>query len=210
MGSGSLSGSGAGSGPSEPAPEIENGSALGVPLLSGDLSLSGIGTVTYRKGDKLIAFGHPMFFKGGTSAPMAQAYILGFMQSYERSFKMGDVRDVIGTIDQDRLFAIGGKLGRAPSRVPIAVTVTGTGSSRPRTYHFSCWKNREFLPTMSAAAAQEAYSASVAEGGDLTAKVTYAVTLGDGRVIRKNFFESARGDVISQPITSMLFDMFHA
>ena len=50
MGSGSLSGSGSGSGPAEPAPEIENGSALGVPLLSGDLSLAGVGTVTYRKG----------------------------------------------------------------------------------------------------------------------------------------------------------------
>jgi hypothetical protein len=208
MGSGSLSGSGSGSGPAEPAPPLENGSAVGVPLLSGDLSLAGVGTVTYRKGDKMIAFGHPMFFKGGTSAPMAQAYILGFMQSYERSFKMGDVREVIGTIDQNRLFAIGGKLGQGPDRVPITVTVQGSGSSRPRAYHFSCWKNREFLPTMSASAAQEAYSASVAEGGDLTAKIGYAVTLGDGRVIRKSFVESARGDVISQPITSMLFDMF--
>lgn len=208
MSAGSLSGSGGGSGPAEEAPEIENGSALGVPLLSGDMSLAGVGTVTYRKGNKLIAFGHPMFFKGGTSAPMAQAYILGFMQSYERSFKLGDVRDVVGTIDQDRLFAIGGKLGESPSRVPITVQVRGSGCSRPRTYHFSCWKNREYVPTMSASAAQEAYSASVAEGGDLTAKVAYDVKLADGRLIHKEFFESDRGSVISQPISAMLFDMF--
>ena len=149
-----------------------------------------------------------MFFKGGTSAPMAQAYILGFMQSYERSFKMGDVREVIGTIDQDRLFAIGGKLGSGPARVPITVQVGGPGCSRPRTYHFSCWKNRDFLPTMSAAAAQEAYSASVAEGGELTARIHYRFTLADGRVIEKNLFESDRGDIISQPVSALLFDMF--
>lgn len=208
MGAGGVSGSGGGSSSDDPAPEMEHGSSVGVPILSGDLSLAGVGTVTYRKGDKMIAFGHPMFFKGGTSAPMAQAYIVGFMQSYERSFKMGDVRDVIGTIDQDRLFAIGGKLGEGPARVPITVQVNGPGASRPRTYNFSCWKNREFLPTMAAAAAQEAFSASVAESGDLTARIAYAVTLTDGRVVRKSFVQSDRGDLISNPVSSLLFDMF--
>lgn len=207
MGSGTLAGSGGGSS-DEPAPPIENGSALGVPILSGDLSLSGIGTVTYRKGDKLIAFGHPMFFQGGIAAPMAQAYIFGFMQSYERSFKLGDVREVIGTIDQDRLFAIGGKIGAAPARVPITVQISGPGVSRPRTYHFSCWKSKDFLPMMSATATQEAFNASVSDGGELTADLNYHIILADGRTIEKHFHESSKGSLIDSPLSSLLFDMF--
>jgi hypothetical protein len=61
---------------------------------------------------------------------------------------------------------------------------------------------------MAAAAAQESWSASVAESGDLTARVGYAVALTDGRVIRKSFYESNRGGVIGGPLTRMLFDMF--
>lgn len=208
MGSGTMAGSSAGNAGGEPAPPIENGSSLGVPILSGDLSLSGVGTVTYRSGDKLIAFGHPMFFQGGVAVPMAHAYIYGFMESYQRSFKMGDVREEIGTIDQDRQFAIGGKLGPAPPRVPISVQIKGTAASRPRPFHFSCWKYKDYLPMMTAIATQEAFTSSVAEGGELTAEINYRITLADGRVIQKQFHESSNDSLIDPPVMSLLFDMF--
>lgn len=209
MGGGVMAGSGGGGGAGdEKAPPLEHGSAIGVPILSGDLSLSGVGTVTYVKGDKLIAFGHPMFFRGATAAPMANAYIFGFMESYERSFKLGDVRDEIGTIDQDRQFAIGGRVGGTPPRLPITVNIHGSAASRPRPFNFSCWKNRSYVPMMTAVAMQEAFASSVAETGELSAEVRYTITLADGRKIEKRFHETTRETLLDGPLMSVLFDLF--
>ncbi len=43
---------------------LEPGSALGVQLIRGDVSATVLGTVTYRKGDLMIAFGHDVLLKG--------------------------------------------------------------------------------------------------------------------------------------------------
>ena len=40
------------------------GSSLGVELVRGDAEMGGIGTVTYRRGDQILAFGHPMLNAG--------------------------------------------------------------------------------------------------------------------------------------------------
>jgi hypothetical protein len=101
----------------EPGPDIVAGSTLAVPMMTGDVTVAGMGTVTYRQGNKLVAFGHPMFSDGEADIPMAKGYIFGYMQSYSRSFKLGEAREIIGTIRQDRQFAIGGVFGQAPDRV---------------------------------------------------------------------------------------------
>jgi hypothetical protein len=206
FGSGSLSGSSGGR--REPAPPIEAGSALGVPLLSGDLALAAVGTATWRRGDRLIAFGHPMFFDGSVNVPMAPAYIFGIMQSYARPFKLGEVGEAVGTIDQDRLYGVGGMFGPTPPRVPITVRVEGDAVANARPYSFSCWEDPDMLPTLTLAALQEAYVTSVAEGGKLTADVRYTITLGDGRRVEKTLRASAEGMVVNQPLSSLLMDLF--
>ena len=208
LSSGAMAGSGGGTAAHGAPPPLSNGSALGVPMLSGDLALAGVGTVTYTDGEKLIAFGHPMFFRGGSTAPMAHAYIFGFMQSYMRSFKLSEVSDVIGTIDQDRLYAIGGKLGAGPPRVPITVSVKGSAASRPRDYHFSAWKHPDFLPVMAMAAVQESFSASASEGGRGTAVVKYSIGLADGRTIDKRRSVSDMSLPVAGPALEMVFDLF--
>jgi len=37
---------------------------VGVALIDGDVRLSGIGTLTCREGNRILAFGHPMFQAG--------------------------------------------------------------------------------------------------------------------------------------------------
>src|SRR6185436_19254679 len=54
--------------PSAPT-RYENGGAIGVQLIRGDMSAMGLGTVTRVEGDKLVAFGHPMMEAGVTSLP---------------------------------------------------------------------------------------------------------------------------------------------
>ena len=49
--------------------EFGDGYGLAVPFVEGDLNMSGVGTVTYRKGNRLVAFGHPMFEFGNSNFP---------------------------------------------------------------------------------------------------------------------------------------------
>jgi len=203
-------GSSAGSGGSsnEPAPEIVNGSALSVPMLIGDMSIASIGTVTYRSGDKLLAFGHPMFGDGRSNAPMGQAFIFTYMQSYSRSFKLGESREIIGTIKQDRTFAIGGVIGKAPDRVPVRVKIGGAGASFPRTFEYSAWEDPEFLPMLAAIGVDSSISGAISDAGELTADSRYTITLEDGKKIEKKIRTSSRAGIGSDLFFALVQDMF--
>lgn len=195
--------------PHTASPPMVAGSALGVPIMTGDVTMSSIGTVTYRQGNKLLAFGHPMFFEGPSNAPMAQAYMFGYMQSYNRSFKLGEVREIVGMIHQDRQFGIGGVFGEAPERVGVKVRVGGKAAAHPRDYSFSIWKNPDFLPQLAGiAAVQELFAGSVAEGGDLTTNCNYSIKLADGQIIKKRLRDSSQSGSTAVFSISMLRDLF--
>ena len=53
---------GGGTDPSLSVGAFEPGAPLGVQLVRGDLSVTGIGTLTHRVGDKIVGFGHPLLF----------------------------------------------------------------------------------------------------------------------------------------------------
>ena len=53
--------------PADAPTHFVDGGAVSVQLVRGDISLSGLGTVTHVVGDKLVAFGHPML-NGGIEA----------------------------------------------------------------------------------------------------------------------------------------------
>ena len=57
--------------PDPSADELRPGSVLTVPLVWGDFEVAVLGTVSYRDGDTVLAFGHPMFNEGPLSMPMA-------------------------------------------------------------------------------------------------------------------------------------------
>src|SRR3972149_11607818 len=55
--------------------QIIPGSAVGLQLMSGDMELTAIGTVTYCDGDKVLALGHPFVLLGDTDLPMTTDYV---------------------------------------------------------------------------------------------------------------------------------------
>jgi len=105
---------------------LRPGDAVAVALTTGDISLAATGTVSYVAGDRLIAFGHPMMSLGEVALPMARAEIVTILPSSENSVKIANTGDLIGTINQDRLSAIAGHFGDAPSMLPIEVTIEET------------------------------------------------------------------------------------
>jgi hypothetical protein len=92
-------------------------------LVAGDLGIYGTGTLSYRDKDRVLAFGHPFFQIGATDMPMAKATVLTTLASEMASFKIAEVKEVVGTIRQDRLTAIMGLVGAKPNMIPVRINV---------------------------------------------------------------------------------------
>jgi len=102
------------------------GSAIAVEMIRGDLSASAIGTVTYRDGNDILAFGHPLIQTGVTDLPMSTAYVYTILSSQSTSAKMAVPGNVIGRIIQDRRAAIAGRIGEFTQMIPCQVEVKGS------------------------------------------------------------------------------------
>jgi len=89
---------------------LKPGDAIGVMFVDGDLQLGGTGTVTYVDGDRVYAFGHPMYNLGPTEFPMTRAYVYTVLPSLFSSMKLSATGEIIGTFTQDRATAIAGRL----------------------------------------------------------------------------------------------------
>ena len=72
--------------------EFGAGWGIAVPFVEGDLNMAGVGTITYRHGNRLVGFGHPMFERGVARFPMAPARINDVVKSNVRPFKVGEPR----------------------------------------------------------------------------------------------------------------------
>ncbi|MFH1570940.1 MAG: SpoIVB peptidase S55 domain-containing protein, partial [Gemmatimonadota bacterium] len=138
-----VTGGPAGSAPAA-APETEMplapGAAVGAQLIGGDLSVTAIGTLTWRDGDRVAAFGHPMFGLGRVDVPLTGATIYGVLPSQSASFKLGAATGVRGALRQDRLAGVGGVLGQAPALLPVTVDVG------PRHFSFAVLRQRLVTP----------------------------------------------------------------
>jgi hypothetical protein len=115
---------GAGGGPSAaigPLPDLAPGAAVGVSLIEGDLDLSVTGTITHIDRDRVYAFGHPFYNLGPTQFPMRKAYVYSVFPSLQVSWKIAAAFDSVGTMDQDRITAVAGRLGASPHMIPVDV-----------------------------------------------------------------------------------------
>ncbi|MGD9897361.1 MAG: sporulation protein SpoOM [Candidatus Methylacidiphilaceae bacterium] len=93
---------------------MEPGAPLAAVMMTGDINISGTGTLTWRNGNRILAFGHSMFGFGKSDLPMAAAEVVTTVPSYETPYKLTNVGRVVGTILEDRLSAIGGEVGQMP------------------------------------------------------------------------------------------------
>jgi hypothetical protein len=133
--------------------DIDNDPKPGQPLagvlMSGDFDFTGTGTVTWRKGNRILAFGHPFLQSGPTEMPMASAEILTVVQSVQRSFKLSNTGPIIGTIYQDRLTAIAGEIGRKPNTTHFEVQLEAPGG-KERHFQGEMFQNQMLTPVISA------------------------------------------------------------
>lgn len=106
--------------------ELVPGSAIGVQFIGGDTNWTAVGTLTYREGDRVIAFGHSLFNEGEVEMPLVGAYVHTLLPLQSLSFKYASGTEVVGSLVHDRSKMIGGRLGPAPSMIPLHVDVEST------------------------------------------------------------------------------------
>lgn len=104
------------------------GGSIAVELIRGDMAAAAIGTVSLLDGDKVLAFGHPMFQSGEFYAPVSTVNVHTIVPSAQSAFVMGTAMNEIGSLVQDRQAAIMADLGMRTPTIPVGITVTsGTG-----------------------------------------------------------------------------------
>lgn len=133
--------------PESGAKALQPGDAVGVSLVSGDFTLGSTGTVTHVDGDRVYAFGHPMYNLGPTEFPMTRADVHVVLPSLLQSSKLASLGEVIGTIQQDRATAVAGRLGAGPSMIPVRITLNSDRSSS-RTFSFRVVRDHTFTPLL--------------------------------------------------------------
>jgi hypothetical protein len=126
---------------------LQPGDAVGVGLLTGDFELGATGTVTHVDGDRVYAFGHPLYNLGPTQFPMTRAEVQVVLPSLMASSKLASFGEVIGTVQQDRATAIAGRLGAAPSLIPVTITLN-SDRGPSRTFNFGVVRDFTFTPLL--------------------------------------------------------------
>ncbi len=138
----------------KPAPGWQNallpGDAVTLALVSGDMSVTGMCTVTYNDGTHVLACGHSFFNLGPADIPMAKGEVITTLASSYQPNKIGNATEVVGALRQDRHSAIMGDLGATAAVVPVNVRVRGVDDagnvSSQRDLHFSVFVNQKWTP----------------------------------------------------------------
>jgi hypothetical protein len=98
------------------------GAALSAIIVDGDMGIEATGTLTWCKGDKILAFGHRLFNTGPVNIPMGRAKILTTLSSLMASNKLPLVTEVVGSIRQDRTTGLFGILGKEATMIPVKLS----------------------------------------------------------------------------------------
>ena len=152
-------------GTAAPSPEdaqIKPGDMVGMELIRGDLSIAPGCTVTTVVGDRVLACGHPIFGFGAVALPLTRGHVILTLASSMASTKIMSTGGLIGTLTQDRLTAVMGKLGAGPPMIPLDVhLVTPSGE---KNFHFEVIESPQLTPLLVALATFNGIVASPAYG----------------------------------------------
>ena len=112
---------------------LEPGSNFAAALSYGDITFAGVGTTTMVCDGHALAFGHPFFFDGATEMGASGAHAITIVNDpVGTPYKLANVTDLLGTVDQDRWAAIRADLGDIPDLIPVTSTINALNTGHTR------------------------------------------------------------------------------
>ncbi len=106
------------------------GDSVSMQLTRGDYSLAAAGTVTWRNGTKIYAFGHPYLNLGTSDLPMSESHVITVIPNLNNSFKIAVPDAMVGSMTQDRATGVFGTLGKAPRMIPVRINLETSRGGR--------------------------------------------------------------------------------
>jgi hypothetical protein len=197
-----------------PSAPLREGDAIGVSLISGDLEMGATGTVTHIDGERVYAFGHPLYNLGPAEFPLTRAHVHLMLPSLMTSFKISSMGETIGTLQQDRATAIAGTLGKGPALVPMTVTLkserAGGSSPTTRTVTMHLVRDQLFTPLLAYVAMFNTLGAYERQYGAATMAVHSRTRLqGHGDLVVEDVYAAdnpilGASTAVAGPLTMML------
>ncbi len=171
-------GSAAGDG-GDPVTALAPGDAVAVQLMTGDLQLAALGTVTAVDGRVLLALGHPLFATGLASYGLAPADVTAIVPSSVVPFKLANVRrGTVAAVTHDTPAALIATSGLSPKTVALELTVTA--GARQQRFDVALAADERLYPLLAAVATLEAAERVLRSVGPGKADLAWEVTLRDG------------------------------
>jgi hypothetical protein len=123
-----------------PVQTLRPGASVTASLASGDIGLGAVGTVAYRDGQNVWAFGHPLDAAGPRSLFLQDAYVFGVISNpltipevsggtYKLATSSGHT---LGTLTNDANAAVVGRLGTPPGSVGLEASARESGTRRSK------------------------------------------------------------------------------
>ena len=158
---------------------LQPGQTVAGVLVAGDMSVTGLGTVTYNDGKRILAFGHPFFNIGPLDMPMSRGEVLMVLSSTYQPTKIANATEVVGALHQDRHSGIMGVLGEEAPMIPVIVNVKSGSSTK--TYHFSVFQQQKWTPQLMAMTLQNSINGINEMADETTYRLSGTVHFADGR-----------------------------
>lgn len=184
---------------------LEAGGSVSATLVTGDLKLGAIGTVTYVDGDHMVAFGHPFMDKGSSSYFMHNSYIFTVVPSHNIPFKLGSVGAEIGEVNEDRGTGISGLSGKIPESVRLHSTVTDEDTGHVGNLNVRMIRNEQMLPMLSVTSVYNNMSNVLDRSGKGTVSFSYTLFPEDMKkkpFTRTNMYWSSK-DIAERSVDEM-------
>ncbi|MBI4902453.1 MAG: hypothetical protein HY820_02380 [Acidobacteria bacterium] len=152
---------------------LQPGEAIAGVLMSGDLSMTGLGTVSYNDGKRVLGFGHPFFNLGPVEMPMAKGEVLMTLGSAFQPNKIANTTDIVGALHQDRHSGIMGVLGDTAEMIPVSLDVRSFNAQgtveKHKQFQFQAFVQQKWTPFLMMLALFN----SVSGVNDFSEEVTY-------------------------------------
>lgn len=143
--------------PADDAPtRYENGGAVGVRMVQGDISANVTGTVTLVTPAGVLAFGHPMMGLGETAFPAAISRVMWILASERRSFKISEPVRSMGALVNDRGPAVVVDAREAAPTVPMRVSIRGVEGAPHADWNVTIAGQRPMTARLAASVVQSA------------------------------------------------------
>ena len=192
---------------------LQGGASVSMQMVRGDYGIAAAGTVTYRDGDKIYAFGHPFLSLGVSDLPMSESHVITVVPNLNNSFKLAVPDAMVGSMTQDRATGVFGSLGQAPKMIPVKINIE-TSRGQKETLSFEVAKDDFLTPILLNILVYNSITSNERSLGESTVEMTGEIRLKNQEPIKleRTFGGSQASQIaalsVALPVNTLLQSRF--